>query len=110
PREWSQRVQSVNYGDDGRVLRSEELRLTNLLDHTPAWLIVPQQLLQFYLQAEFGRGDLAQLKLRKVASFDKPGGRVQLAIYEVTRPSLWAALGAPQARTGEAESSCTADW
>lgn len=83
PGEWLSRVQSVNYGDDGRWLRSEDERLANLLDHTPAWIIVSEQLLPFYLQANLGGG--AQLALRKIASFDKPGGRFQLAIYEATR-------------------------
>jgi hypothetical protein len=86
PREWSNRVQPVSYGDDGRSLHNEEERLHNLLDHAPDWIIVSEQLLQFYLQADFGRGSGARLRLRKIASFDKPGARVQLAIYEVTRP------------------------
>ncbi len=86
PREWSNRVQSVNYGDDGRLLRSEQERLVNLLDHTPAWIIVSEQLLQLYMQADFGRGGVARLKLRKIATFDKPGARGQLAIYEVALP------------------------
>jgi hypothetical protein len=85
PKEWGKRVQSVTYGDDGRLLRSEEQRLANLLDHAPAWIIVSEQLLQFYLQAEFGPDSGARLRLRKIASFDKPGARVQLAIYEATR-------------------------
>lgn len=86
PKEWSHRVQSVSYGDDGRFLRSEEERLANLLDHAPAWIVVSEQLLPFYLQADFGRGSVAPEKLRKIASFEKPGAHGQLAVYEVTHP------------------------
>ena len=104
PREWRNRVQSVTYGDDGRLLRRADERLANLLDHTPAWIIVSQQLLESYLQADFGRGTIGQLRLRKIAAFDKPGGRVRLALYEAAR-----SLAASQACTAEAESNCTAD-
>jgi hypothetical protein len=86
PKDWSNRVHPVSYGDDGRVLRSEEERLANLLDHAPDWVIVSEQLLQFYLQTDFGRDGVARVRLKKIASFDKPGARAQLAIYEVTRP------------------------
>lgn len=86
PSEWRNRVQFVGYGDDGRLLRSEEERLANLLEHTPDWIIVSEPLLQFYLEADFGRGGVARVRLQRIATFDKPGARVELAIYEVTRP------------------------
>jgi 4-amino-4-deoxy-L-arabinose transferase-like glycosyltransferase len=84
PAEWRNRVQPVIYGDDGKALRSEEARLANLLCHTPTWIIVSEQLLQGYLEAEFGRQNVGQIKLRQIARFAKPGTRARLAIYEVT--------------------------
>jgi hypothetical protein len=66
-------------------LRSEEARLENLLSRAPVWIIVPEQLLDGYLDSSFGRMNLARINLRQIAKFDKPGSRARLAIYEVTR-------------------------
>jgi hypothetical protein len=82
PREWSHRVQSVSYGDDGRFLRNPEERLANLLSHTPAWIIVSRQLLPRYQSASFGSTAVDRLTMRQVAEFAKPGSRAQLDIYE----------------------------
>jgi hypothetical protein len=85
PKEWSNRVQPVFYGQNGEALRSEKARLANLLSHTRAWIVVPEQLLQGYIDANFGGRSLDQIKLRQIAEFPKPGSRAQLAIYEVAR-------------------------
>jgi hypothetical protein len=58
--------------------------LHNLLDRAPVWIVVPEQLLQGYLDSTFGRMNLAQINLREIAKFDKPGSRARLAIYEAT--------------------------
>lgn len=84
PAEWGSRVTPVFYGQDGNALRSEDARLRNLLDRAPVWIIVPEQLLQGYLDSTFGRMNLAQINLREIAKFDKPGSRARLAIYEAT--------------------------
>jgi hypothetical protein len=47
-------------------------------------LVVSPQLLQQYLAANFGAG-AGELRLRELTSFDKPGARAQLAIYDVAR-------------------------
>jgi 4-amino-4-deoxy-L-arabinose transferase-like glycosyltransferase len=85
PAAWTSRVRPISYGQDGRALRSEDARLENLLNHTPAWIIISQRLLQWYLDSSFGRTNLARINLRPIASFDKPGSRERLAIYEATR-------------------------
>jgi hypothetical protein len=85
PAEWASRVTPIFYGQDGNALRSETARLENLLSRAPAWIIVPEQLLQGYLDSNFGRMNLAQINLRPIAKFDKPGSRARLAIYEATR-------------------------
>jgi hypothetical protein len=85
PPEWANRVTPIFYGQDGSALRSEEARLENLLSRAPVWIIVSEQLLQGYLDSSFGRMNLAQINLRQLAKFDKPGSRARLAIYEVTR-------------------------
>jgi len=86
PAEWARRVTPIFYGQDGNVLRSEETRLANLFSRAPAWIIVPEQLLQGYLDSSFGRMNLSQIKLRQLAKFDKPAeSHAKLAIYEATR-------------------------
>jgi 4-amino-4-deoxy-L-arabinose transferase-like glycosyltransferase len=85
PAAWISRVEPIFYGQDGRVLSSEDARLENLLSHTPAWIIISEHLLEGYLDSSFGRTNLDRISLRKIASFDKPGSRERLAIYEVTR-------------------------
>jgi hypothetical protein len=61
--------------------------LRNLLDHVPAWIVMSAQLLPEYMDSDFGPAGREQLALRPVAQFDKPGGRVQLVVYQVTRAS-----------------------
>jgi hypothetical protein len=85
PAQWTSRVGPIFYGDDGLALPSNEARLANLLEHTPAWIIVSDQLLPRYLALDFGRLDQEPIILRPIARFDKPGSRSRLAIYEVTR-------------------------
>ena len=50
----------------------------------PAWIVMPPQILQTYLLSSFGDEGSAHLELRQLAKFDKPGLRVQLALYEAT--------------------------
>lgn len=86
PPSWNSRIAPVYYGDNGQFLRGEPARLQNLLEHTPTWIVIPVQLLDGYLDSTFGRPDLNSLiELQRIATFDKPGARVQLAIYRVTR-------------------------
>jgi len=85
PAAWISRVKPIFYGQDGRALRSDDARLENLLSRTPAWIIISERLLQGYLDSSFGRTNLDRINLRQIASFDKPGLRERLAIYEVTR-------------------------
>ena len=85
PAQWGSRVRPIFYGPDGKALPSEAARLENLLNRTPAWIIIPEQLLQTYLDSSFGRTNSARISLRRIARFDKPGSRARLAIYEVTR-------------------------
>jgi hypothetical protein len=85
PAEWANRVTPIFYGQDGKALPGEEARLENLLSRAPVWIIIPEQLLQRYLDSSFGHLNLAQIKLRQIAKFDKPGSRAQLAIYQATR-------------------------
>jgi 4-amino-4-deoxy-L-arabinose transferase-like glycosyltransferase len=79
------RIAPVFYGEDGRRLRSNAERLQNLLHHAPAWIIVPEQLRQRYLQSTFGDAALRELDLHRIAAFDKPGGHTQVTLYEATR-------------------------
>jgi 4-amino-4-deoxy-L-arabinose transferase-like glycosyltransferase len=85
PAAWANRVAPVFYGQEGRALRTETARLANLLRVAPAWIIVSPQLLQQYLDSNFGRAQLENISLRQVAIFDKPGSRAQVAIYDVAR-------------------------
>jgi hypothetical protein len=85
PAQWGSRVRPIFYGPDGKVLLSEAARWENLLNSTPAWIIIPEPLLQTYLDSSFGRMNSAQIALRQIALFDKPGSRARLAIYEATR-------------------------
>jgi 4-amino-4-deoxy-L-arabinose transferase-like glycosyltransferase len=85
PAAWNERVRTIAYGDDGKELRSEQARINNLLEHTPAWIVIPKPLLETYLDSTFGTAGREQMDLRPLASFDKPGGRVQLALYRVSR-------------------------
>jgi len=85
PAQWAARIRPIFYGPDGDMLVSEAARLANLLGATPAWIVISPQLLQGYLDSSFGPANLAQLNLRRIASFDKPGSRAQLAIYEATQ-------------------------
>ncbi len=85
PAQWGSRVRPIFYDPDGKALRSEAARLENLLNRTPAWIIIPEQLLQTYLDSSFGRVNSGRISLRRIALFDKPGSRAQLAIYEATR-------------------------
>jgi hypothetical protein len=84
PPQWWVRVVPIFYAGDGRLLRSQAERLENVLSRTPAWLIIPEQLLQRYLIASFGEQNADRLQLRQIAVFEKPGLRTRLAIYEVT--------------------------
>lgn len=83
PPAWNTRVSPIFYATDGRELRSEAERFANLSSPTPAWLIIPQQLLQHYLISSFGEKNAERIQLRQIAMFDKPGRRTQLAIYEI---------------------------
>lgn len=85
PATWNKRVQPVFYAENGEVLRRQEARLANLLGHTPVWIIAPRELLRGYLDSGFGDRNLGRITLRRIATFDKPGLRAQLVIYEVTR-------------------------
>jgi 4-amino-4-deoxy-L-arabinose transferase-like glycosyltransferase len=85
PSDWSKRVTPVFYGRDGKVLGSEEERFSNVLSRTPAWLIISEQLLARYMGSSFGEKNAEQIKLRRLAMFEKPGFRTQLSIYEITR-------------------------
>ena len=85
PAQWGSRVRPIFYGPDGKVLLSEAARWENLLNSTPAWIIIPEPLLQTYLDSSFGRMNSGQISPRRIALFDKPGSRTRLAIYEVTQ-------------------------
>jgi hypothetical protein len=82
PRAWSSRIDSIDYGPEGRPLRTARERLENLLRVERAWIIIAEPLLQRYLDASFPADN--QLQLRLIAAFDKPGARSRLAIYEAT--------------------------
>jgi len=85
PAAWTKRVKPISFGRDGGVLRTEDARLANVLSSVPAWIVIAEPLLQGYLESSFGRANLDRINLRQIASFDKPGSRQRLAIYEVTR-------------------------
>jgi hypothetical protein len=85
PASWTRRVKPIFYGQDGRELRTDDARLEVLLDHTPAWIIISEGLLQGYLDSSFGSANIDQINLRRIAIFDKPGSRARLALYHVTR-------------------------
>jgi hypothetical protein len=85
PAAWRSRVRPVFYGSRQETLGSASARLNNLLIAAPAWLIVPEPLLNIYLNSTFGQTDFEQLRIREIATFDKPGSRARLAIYEVSR-------------------------
>jgi 4-amino-4-deoxy-L-arabinose transferase-like glycosyltransferase len=82
PRAWSSRINSIDYGPDGRALRTAPERLENLLRSNSTWIIIPEPLLQRYLDASFGESHHPDLRL--IATFDKPGARTRLAIYEAS--------------------------
>jgi hypothetical protein len=84
PAQWRERVQPIFYADDGHTLSSATDRRANLLGHAPAWIIVAEPLLESYVGSSLGEESAAQLSMRLVARFAKPGGRAQLALYEVT--------------------------
>jgi 4-amino-4-deoxy-L-arabinose transferase-like glycosyltransferase len=83
PAEWRGRVSPIFYGQDGRELRSEAAKVSNLRGRAPAWIIIPEPLLQYYLSSTFGQAWSAQLQLRRIAEFNKPGAQGKLAIYDV---------------------------
>jgi hypothetical protein len=85
PPAWSSRVSPVYYDGNGPVLHSETERLDNLLNHSPAWIVIPAQLLNRYLDSTFGSRNRDRIVLRRVEEFRKPGSLVQLGLYEVTR-------------------------
>lgn len=88
PAAWRNRIDTIFYGPDGRRLLTAAGRLRNLQEHTPAWIVVSPQTLDDYLQSSFGRGGLAPKDLHTVAVFHKPGGQVQLALYQVSSVAL----------------------
>lgn len=86
PASWQRRVTPIYYGENGEVLRGSEERLSNLQNRTsPAWIIVPEQLLQVELESSIGRSSPDQIDVRLITAFDKPGLHTRLAIYEVVR-------------------------
>jgi 4-amino-4-deoxy-L-arabinose transferase-like glycosyltransferase len=82
PRWWAARVHPVDQAPDGARLQSPQTRLDNLL-RSPAWILIPEQLLQTYLDSSFGDAYQDRFALHRVASFAKPGARVELTLYEV---------------------------
>jgi 4-amino-4-deoxy-L-arabinose transferase-like glycosyltransferase len=85
PAAWKSRVRPIFYGQDGKALSGEDARLANLLSRTPAWIIISEQLLQWYLDSTFGQINLDRIDVRQIASFDKPGSHARLAIYAVSQ-------------------------
>ena len=83
PRAWFHRINSIDYGADGR---------SRCAVPTSAWPICcrssphgssfPSRCCSRYLQSNFGTTNA--LDLRLIAAFDKPGARTRLAIYEAT--------------------------
>jgi hypothetical protein len=83
PREWEGRVRPAVYAADGAMLRTPEQRLDNVIQASPAWVLVSEELLQGYLDSTFGSGQ-ALLQLRLIRRFERPGTRAKLALYEAT--------------------------
>jgi hypothetical protein len=83
PREWKDRVRPVFYAADGAMLRTPEQRLNNVIEASPTWALVSEELLGRYLDSTFGSGQ-ALLKFRLIRRFERPGTRSKLALYEVT--------------------------
>jgi len=93
PPSWRGRVRPILYAIDGHVLSTEEARYDNLPVDVPVWFVIARPLLPRYLVSSFGaRASL--LQLRQIAAFDKPGSKVQLAIYEARRSSRISAADA----------------
>jgi hypothetical protein len=84
PRAWFSRVRTVFYGQAGQTLAGNRERLENFLRDSPVWILIPEPLLQRYLDTSFGEANHPHLRL--VAAFDKPGARTRLALFEATRP------------------------
>lgn len=80
PRGWLNRVKTVYYGPAGAPLPGNRERLENFLREGSAWILIPEPLLQRYLDSSFGAAD--HLDLRLIAAFDKPGGRTRLALFQ----------------------------
>ncbi|GEM_PF-2057622 len=87
PTSWTPRVKPIVYGQDGKELQSTDARLENLLVQAPIWILISEELLQFYLDTDFGTSQSNQFHLRRIAEFEKPGSRSRLAIYEVRKSS-----------------------
>ena len=85
PPAWRARVRPVLYAADGHVLATEQARFDSLPPGTPVWFVIARPLLPRYLISSFGARAGARLQLREIATFDKPGSKVQLAIYEAIR-------------------------
>jgi Dolichyl-phosphate-mannose-protein mannosyltransferase len=85
PANWRSRIRSIFYGGNGEVLPNPEARLDGLLSHTPTWLVVPEELLSRDLAESFGALYTTRIYLHEIASFDKPGHRTRLGLYEVAR-------------------------
>jgi hypothetical protein len=83
PREWKDRVRPAFYATDGDVLRTPEQQLNNVIDASPTWALVSEELLGSYLDSTFG-SSRALLQLRLIRRFERPGTRSKLALYEVT--------------------------
>jgi hypothetical protein len=81
PAQWAGRIGPIFYGPEGKLLGTEEERWANLSRSAAPWIIVPEELLQGDLQAQFGR-NAGEITLRRIAVFDKPGLRTRLALYE----------------------------
>jgi hypothetical protein len=82
PRGWSDRIKTVSYGPAQEVLTGNRERLENFRRDGRVWILIPEPLLNRYLESSFG--DAYHPDLRLVAAFDKPGARVRLALFEAT--------------------------
>jgi Dolichyl-phosphate-mannose-protein mannosyltransferase len=85
PDAWVTRVKPIFYGIGGEALHGEDELMENLFHTTPVWIVVSEQLLQGYVNSRFGKMNSDHIQLRKLAAFAKPGSRMSLAMYEVTR-------------------------
>jgi hypothetical protein len=83
PREWKDRVRPAFYAADGAVLRTPEQRLNNVIEASPTWVLVPEELLKSHLDSTFASRQ-ALLQFRVIRAFERPGTRSKLALYEVT--------------------------